>query len=89
VYEYHLSIFERSSERYRSLRSQYVDQWERNFTNSYESIKWELMRTGKALSAPAVYSIETKLTYPIEETLLPVAKRCLVRHIGNAGAVSA
>lgn len=87
VYEYHLSIFERSSEKYRSLRSQYIDQWERNFTNSYESIKWQLMRSGRTLSAPAVYSIETKLTYPVEETLLPVAKRCLVRHISHTGAV--
>ena len=32
-------------------------------------------------SPPAVYSIETKLTYPVQETLLPIAKRCLVRYI--------
>jgi hypothetical protein len=83
VYHYCLSIFERSSEKYRALRAQYISDWERNFTNSYESIKWELMRNHKSMTAPAVYAIETKLTYPMEETLLPIAKRCLVRHLSK------
>lgn len=81
VYQYKLSIIEKSADRYRALRSNYVDQWERNFTNTYESIKVELMRQNRQLGPPAVYSIETKLTYPVEETLLPIAKRSLVRFI--------
>lgn len=81
VYQYKLSIIERSNDKFRALRSQPVSQWERNFTNTYESIKADLMRQNKDLSAPAVYTIETKLTYPVEETLLPVAKRSLVRYI--------
>jgi hypothetical protein len=39
------------------------------------------MRQNCDLSTPAVYTIETKLTYPLEETLLPIAKRSLVRYI--------
>jgi hypothetical protein len=81
VYQYRLSIFEKSDAQYRALRTQYVSAWERNFTNTYESVKAELLREQRHLPPPAVYSIETKLTYPVQETLLPIAKRCLVRYI--------
>ena len=81
VYQYKISIFQRSNDKYRSLRSQYLSAWERNFTNTYESIKADLMRHYRDLSTPAVYTIETQLTYPVEETLLPIAKRSLVRYI--------
>ncbi len=81
VYQYRLSIIERSNDRFRALRSQHVSNWERNFTNTYESIKADLMRHNKTLQTPAVYTIETNLAYPVEETLLPVAKRSLVRYI--------
>lgn len=83
VYQYKLSIIEKSDDRYRALRSQYVSSWERNFTNTYESIKVELMRQQPQPVPPAVYSIETPLTFPVEETLLPIAKRSLVRRIAQ------
>lgn len=81
VYQYRLSIIERSDDKYRALRSQHISDWARNFTNTYESIKADLMRQHRSFSTPAVYTIETKLAYPVEETLLPVAKRSLVRYI--------
>jgi hypothetical protein len=53
--------------------------------NTYESIKSNLLKLKKELPVPAVYSIETALKYPVDETLLPIAKRTLVRYItGNA-----
>lgn len=83
VYQYRLSIIERSNDKFRALRSQYIDAWERNLTNTYESVKADLMRHNRSLTTltPAVYTIETKLIYPVEETLLPIAKRSLVRYI--------
>jgi hypothetical protein len=85
VYYYRLSLFERHDARYRSISSQYIDEWERNYVNTYESIKSNLLKLKKELPVPAVYSIETTLKYPFDETLLPIAKRTLVRYItGNA-----
>ncbi|MFK7936470.1 MAG: hypothetical protein AB8G22_23345 [Saprospiraceae bacterium] len=81
VYSYKMSIFERMNDRFRSLRSQFVAEWTRNFVNTYENIKLELLRVRKSLILPAFYAIETDLNYPLETTLLPVAKRCLVRHL--------
>jgi hypothetical protein len=54
--------------------------------NTYENIKSELIRNRIMLPNPAVYAIESGLTYPIEETLLPIAKRSLVRYITEKAA---
>lgn len=84
VYQYKLSMFESKDEKYRAMRTEYLDQWTRNIANSYENIKTELLRIRKDLPNPAVYSIETDLSFPLDETLLPVAKRCLVRYLSTA-----
>lgn len=81
VYQYRLSIFEKHDEKYRSIKTEYVDSWQRNFVNSYSSIKSELIKNRSILPNPAVYAIETTLTYPLEETLLPIAKRSFVRFL--------
>lgn len=81
VYQYRLSIFEKHQERYRSIKTEYISRYERSIVNTYEWIKLDLIRNRKALPNPAVYSIETELRIPLEETLLPVAKRSLVRYI--------
>ncbi len=84
VYHYRLSIFEKHDEKYRSIKTSFVSQWERNFVNTYESIKTELIKNKTELPNPAVYSIETDLSFPLEETLLPIAKRSLVKYISGA-----
>ncbi|HSU27263.1 MAG TPA: hypothetical protein VLJ68_02710, partial [Chitinophagaceae bacterium] len=81
VYQYRLSIFEKHDEKYRSIRTAYIDGWEHNLSNTYENIKSELIRHRQQLPNPAVYSIESRLSFPIDETLLPVAKRRLVKYI--------
>ena len=54
-------------------------------TNTYEQIKSELLYRKPDLPNPAVYAIETSLKFPLDETLLPVAKRSLVRYISIKG----
>jgi len=84
VYYYRLSIFEKYDEKYRSMRTEFINNWYRSMANTYESIKSELIRNRSMLPNPAVYVIETGLSYPVEETLLPIAKRSLVRYLtGN------
>jgi hypothetical protein len=81
VYQYRLSIFEKHDEKYRSIKTEFIADWQRNIVNTYENIKSELIRNRTQLPNPAVYTIETDLSYPIDETLLPIAKRSLVRYI--------
>ncbi len=86
VYSYRISFFEKHDEKYRSMRTEYIDSWQRSIWNTYEQIKAELLSRNSGLAHPAVYSIETNLKFPLDETLLPVAKRSLVRYISSRAA---
>ena len=81
VHQYRLSIFEKHDEKFRSIKTEFVDVWQRNLVNSYHNIKSQLIRNRSELPNPAVYAVETDLSLPMEETLLPIAKRSLVRYI--------
>ena len=81
VYQYRLSIFEKHDEKYRSMKTACIDVLQRSMVNTYENIKYSLIKSRTELPNPAVYSIETALNFPVEETLLPVAKRSLVKFI--------
>ncbi len=84
VYHYRLSIFEKHDEKYRSIRTLFIDNWKRSISGTYEHIKSELINRWKDLPNPAVYSIETSLRFPVDETILPIAKRRLVKFISAA-----
>ncbi|GAC1421184.1 MAG: hypothetical protein NVS1B13_18930 [Flavisolibacter sp.] len=83
VYQYRLSFFEKHDEKFRSIKTSYLDMQQRSLVYTYEHIKSDLIRSRTDLPNPAVYSIETELSFPVEETLLPVAKRFLVKHIAS------
>ncbi len=84
VYQYRLGFFERHDEHYRTLKTNFVDSWISNIANSYENIKGELIRNKTQLQNPAVYCIETTLSYPVDETFLPIAKRSFVKFLAAA-----
>ncbi|WP_109696905.1 hypothetical protein [Chitinophaga deserti] len=81
VYQYRLTIFERHDEKYRGIHTQFISTYTRSFANTQLSIKSDLIRYRRELPNPAVYTVETDLTFPVEETLLPIAKRLLVKYI--------
>lgn len=84
AYQYQLTIFEKYDEKYRGLRTAFIQKWIRSVSNSAENIKAELIRNRRELPNPAVYSIETVLAYPMEETLLPIAKRTFVKYLSSS-----
>lgn len=84
AYSYNVTLFEHKDARYRGVRVNYVQSWTGTLVNTYENIKREIIRSFPLLPNPAVFSVETGLTLPLEETLLPIAKRMLVRHLAHA-----
>ena len=86
VYQYRLSIFEKHNENFRSMRTSYIEMMQRSMVNTYENLKYDLIKNRSDLPNPAVYSIETELSFPVEETLLPIAKRSLVKFISQPEA---
>ncbi len=83
VYQYSLSFFHNQDEKFRSIKTEFVDNWTRSIATTYENIKADLLKRKKDMPNPAVFCIETALSFPVNETLLPVAKRSLVRYISK------
>jgi hypothetical protein len=86
VYHYRLSFFEKHDEKYRSIKTLYIDNQRRSMSNTYENIKAGLIRHRNDLPNPAVYAVEIDLSFPYTETLLPIAKRSLVKYISQPAA---
>ena len=84
VYEYQVTIFENHEEKYRGINTSFVTSFERNFIYTPEAIRKELIHARREIPNPAVYHVETDITFPLEQTLLPLAKRSLVKHISTA-----
>lgn len=79
VYYYNITIFESAMEKFRGIHTNLVNQYEMSITNTYQNIKYELIKDTKQM--PATYALEFKETFPLTETMLPVAKRMLVRYV--------
>jgi hypothetical protein len=86
VYRYQLTFFEQPNESMRGIHMQYVRTSERTLSNSYEHIKLQLIREFTSLPNPATYLIHSRLRFPYVQTLVPVAKRLLIKQISSTAA---
>lgn len=84
VYRYQFTFFEQSKEAMRGIHMRYLKTTEKTISNSYEHIKLQLIREYSELPNPSVYLIVSKMKFPYTETLVPVAKRLLIKHISKA-----
>ena len=81
VYYYQITIFENVQERFRGINTRFLFNYNISVTATYEQIKYKLIEQHKQLPNPATYAIEFKESFPLPETMLPIAKRSLVRFI--------
>ncbi len=86
AYRYRITIFHRHDEKYCGIHTEYISNYRKSFAHTYESVKSDLIQQRTDLPNPAVYSVETGLTFPVDETLLPVARRSLVKFISRQAA---
>jgi len=83
VYQYAVTLFEQDRTQYRGVRLEYVDSWTSSVVHTAEAIKRAVVRTRPDLPQPAVYRVEAvRGAVPLDETLLPIAKRLLARQVG-------
>jgi hypothetical protein len=86
VYSYAITIFENANEKFRGIKTQFIGNYSRSFSNTFEEIKFQLIKEFRHIPNPGAYVVESKSEYPLNETLLPVAKRSLVRYIYSSAA---
>lgn len=84
IYEYQITIFENQQDKFRGININFVETYEQGITRTPEALKLDLIRRNKYLPNPAVYYVQSDITFPLEQTLLPVAKRSLVKYISTA-----
>jgi hypothetical protein len=84
IFRYQVTIFEGSNDKYRAIHTTYIDTVVKGITTTYEQVRLMLIRKEKAISHPATYLIQSKFSFPFMETVLPVAKRILVKYVNIA-----
>jgi hypothetical protein len=84
IYQYQITIFENAYEKFRGVHTFYLESIRKSIGITYENIKIDLTKRYKMLPNPATYLIESKISCPLDETLLPIAKRLLVKYISTS-----
>ncbi len=85
IYRYQITFFEQSNEPLRGIETTFVETTQKSLVSTYESIKRSLIKKYSELPNPATYLVLSKLKFPYTQTLMPVAKRLLVREISKVG----
>lgn len=81
VYEFSVKFFQHDEENFRSVQTQYLTSYKKSFVNTSENIKIDMIRSRKKLPNPATFSVESVFEFPLEETIIPLAKRMLMKYI--------
>lgn len=85
VYRYQLSVFENAQEKYRAINTTFITTDFRDISRTFEQIKMDLVRRFRELPNPATFLVMSRLKFPLPQTLLPVAKRLVVRQLVTNG----
>ena len=81
IHRYQITVFEHFQEQLRAIHSTCIKTIQRGLGETYEAIKTRLARNHKDLPNPATFLIQTRMAFPDEPTLIPVARRMLVQYV--------
>jgi len=70
-----ISLIEDPNENYRLMKTQFIKSYYNRISDTYFSIKSDMLKLKNSIVNPSVFSIQSKISYPFEETILPITKR--------------
>ena len=79
VFRYKSNLIQYAGEKLRSMSFWMIGKFRRTLVTTLEKIKLELVKEIKELPNPATFRLHSKQAFPIEETLLPIGKRLLLK----------
>ena len=82
IFQYQLALYNEYRERY--LRTVFIDRVRIGIGTTISQVKVDLTRKYQLMPNPATYVVESKYDYPLQETLLPVTKKLMLRHLNVA-----
>ncbi|EIM78061.1 hypothetical protein A3SI_04552 [Nitritalea halalkaliphila LW7] len=83
IYRYKVGIFTQARDSFKGIMMQFVQSIRRSLADTVEAIKLRLIREYRDLPNPAVYSILSNRSIPLQETFLPMSKRLLLIHLSE------
>ncbi|AKD03852.1 hypothetical protein POKO110462_03360 [Pontibacter korlensis] len=86
VYVYHITVFENTYEKYRGINTKHLQTVRRGLALTHEHLKAQLIRENQKLPNPATFVAVAKIPVPVEQSLLPIAKRSLVKYVTQLAA---
>ncbi len=84
VYRYQVTLIQGANENFRGIHISFLDKLTKGVGETYEALKSGIIRRFRDLPNPATFIIHSRLHFPFAPTLVPVAKRLLVRYISTA-----
>lgn len=81
VYRYKIDLFQNSLDKYRGIALEFIAAFKRSLTNTCHRIKLDLIKNFTDLPNPSTWRIYSKHDVPLQESLLPISKRLLLRNI--------
>lgn len=81
AFRYKSSILQMAGEKFRSITFWLLGIFQKNLVITLEKLKMQLIRDVKELPNPATWRIHSPHVFPIEETLVPLSKRLLLRYV--------
>jgi len=81
AFRYKSNILQMAGEKFRSITFWLLGIFQKNLVNTLEKLKMQLIRDVKELPNPATWRIHSSHSFPIEETLIPLCKRLLLRAV--------
>ncbi|WP_276497354.1 hypothetical protein [Pontibacter litorisediminis] len=86
VYLYNITVFENTYEKYRGINTRHLQTVRRGLTLTHEHLKARLIKERKELPNPATFAAVSRFPVPLEQSLLPIAKRSLVKYVTRLAA---
>jgi hypothetical protein len=83
IYRYQVTVYQHASEPMRGLQTQFLYTTAYGLANTYENIKMELVRKYSDLPNPAAFLVASKMKFPFQPTLVPVARRLLIKYLST------
>lgn len=79
IYHYQIRLFEHHEQR--GVHTTYLETVRKGVSTTFENLKLTLIKKRRELPNPATYLVESPADYPVQETLLPIAKRLIVKYV--------
>lgn len=83
AFRYKSNLLHYAGEKFRSISMWLIGVFNKNIFNTLERIKLKLTKEIKDLPNPATWRLHSQETFPIEETLLPIGKRLLLKTVSD------